>query len=257
MTAAVSRRAPLYQKVATELTGRIANEVYPVGSTLPTEIEICQEFAISRHTVREALRMLSAAGLISRRQKAGTRVIARTPPARFAESLSSLDDIRRYSNRTRAKLVKQGDFIVDETLSKLLECPPGERWLILQSVRRELKTDRAISYTRTYLNVLLEPHLDKIAASETSRFAIVEEVLGLTIERVTQDTSATAVPADIAEHLGIRSGSPALQIARRYYDAENRLLMASINVHPADQFSYSIEMRRTDNHLPLPQSATT
>ncbi|MEQ8708864.1 MAG: GntR family transcriptional regulator [Rhodospirillales bacterium] len=240
----------MYQKVATELTGRIANEIYPVGSTLPTEIEICQEFEISRHTVREALRMLSAAGLISRRQKAGTRVIARTPPARFAESLSSLDDILRYSNRTRAKLVKRGVSVADDLLSKLLDSPSGERWLTLESVRRELQTDRAIGYTRTYLNVVLEPHLDKIAASETSRFAIVEEVLGLTIERVTQDTSATSVPGDIAEHLGIRHASPALQIVRRYYDANDRLLMASVNVHPADQFSYSIEMRRTEGHLP-------
>lgn len=249
MTTAQGRKAPLYQKVANELNERIAAEVYPVGSTLPTEIEICQEFGISRHTVREALRMLSAAGLISRRQKAGTRVIARTPPARFAESLSSVDDILRYSQRARATLLKRGPHYADDVTAPVLGCEVGDRWLALESVRRDQETGQAISHTDTYLHSSLEPHEDKIAASETSRFAIVEEVTGALIERVTQDTSAIAIPSSIARQLDVRSESPGLRIVRRYFDTNNRLLMASISVHPADKFSYSIEMRRTDGPL--------
>lgn len=254
MATVQNRRAPLYQRVAKELNDRIAAEVYPVGSTLPTEIEICREFGISRHTVREALRMLSTAGLISRRQKAGTRVIARTPPAHFAENLSSVDDILRYSNRTRAKLLNRSEHVADEITAALLECEEGQAWLLLESVRRDQETDQPISHTQTYLNMVLKPFEDRIAASETSRFAVVEDVLGITIEKVRQDTSACAVPASVARFLDVRNGTPGLRIVRHYYDSAERLLMASINIHPAEKFSMTIEMHRTESALPRPMA---
>ena len=80
-----SRRAavtPRYQRVADDLTKRIGSGKYPVGAYLPTEMELCRQYGISRHTVREALRQLRDAGLISRRRRIGTEVVARMPKAR-------------------------------------------------------------------------------------------------------------------------------------------------------------------------------
>ena len=56
-----SRRAtvtPRYQRVADDLTKHIGTGKYPVGGYLPTEMELCRKYGISRHTVREALRQL-------------------------------------------------------------------------------------------------------------------------------------------------------------------------------------------------------
>ncbi|MEO5640690.1 MAG: FadR/GntR family transcriptional regulator [Sphingomicrobium sp.] len=44
------------------------------GEYLPTEVELATEFGVSRSVIREALRTLSAKGLIESRPKAGTRV---------------------------------------------------------------------------------------------------------------------------------------------------------------------------------------
>jgi len=48
------------------------------GEILPTEVELAAEFGLSRSVIREALRTLSAKGLIESRPKAGTRVRARS-----------------------------------------------------------------------------------------------------------------------------------------------------------------------------------
>jgi len=46
------------------LTDRIKSEVYQEGSRLPTEADLSKEFQVSRNCVREAIKCLSAAGLV-------------------------------------------------------------------------------------------------------------------------------------------------------------------------------------------------
>ena len=47
-----------YLQVARALRKEIVDGVYPVGSQLPTEHQLCERFSVSRYTVREALRRL-------------------------------------------------------------------------------------------------------------------------------------------------------------------------------------------------------
>ena len=44
-----------YLQIARTLRKEIVDGVYPVGSQLPTEHQLCERFAVSRYTVREAL----------------------------------------------------------------------------------------------------------------------------------------------------------------------------------------------------------
>ena len=56
-----------YERVARELVEAISSGRYPLGSRLPTELELCAQFGASRNTVRAALRELQDLGLIERR----------------------------------------------------------------------------------------------------------------------------------------------------------------------------------------------
>lgn len=53
----------------------IVQGVYPVGTGLPSEADLCIEYNVSRSSTREAVKMLSAKGLISSRPKQGIRVL--------------------------------------------------------------------------------------------------------------------------------------------------------------------------------------
>ena len=55
-----AERQPLYLQVAHNLSKAIAAKRFAVGSLLPTEEELCAEFDVSRHTIREAIRHLRA-----------------------------------------------------------------------------------------------------------------------------------------------------------------------------------------------------
>ena len=68
----------LTQQLTHTLGLDIINGKYPVGTGLPSEAEICELYEVSRSSTREAVKMLSAKGLISSRPKQGIRVLAET-----------------------------------------------------------------------------------------------------------------------------------------------------------------------------------
>lgn len=68
---------PLHERLIRSLGETIVSGALPPGALLPREAELMARFDASRTALREALRVLSAKGLIETRQRVGTRVRAR------------------------------------------------------------------------------------------------------------------------------------------------------------------------------------
>ena len=56
---------PMHQRLGREIRERIARGIWPPGSQLPSEAELCREFGTSRGPVRQALSALRADGVIT------------------------------------------------------------------------------------------------------------------------------------------------------------------------------------------------
>jgi len=65
----------LTQQVVHELGKKIMQGSYQVGDSLPSEADLCTQFNISRTATREAVKMLTAKGLISSRPRQGIKVV--------------------------------------------------------------------------------------------------------------------------------------------------------------------------------------
>ena len=85
-----------FAEIARDLTERIQSGRLPVGSFLPTELELRDRYGTSRHTVRAALHELEQLGLVSRRKNVGTRVESSQPTKSFRLSLASVDDLVQF-----------------------------------------------------------------------------------------------------------------------------------------------------------------
>lgn len=68
------RRTPAHVALSRDLGVAIVTGAHAPGALLSGEIETAEQRGVSRSVVREALRMLSAKGLLESRPKAGTRV---------------------------------------------------------------------------------------------------------------------------------------------------------------------------------------
>lgn len=92
---AVTRLA--YLEVANRLRDRILEGRITVGSRLPSEPELCEEFGVSRSTIREALRMLSSQKLVrTSRGVGGGSSVARLEIGDVTDMLR--DSILHFSN---------------------------------------------------------------------------------------------------------------------------------------------------------------
>jgi len=71
------RRVNAHEAVAKSIGRWIVQGEYPPGTVLPPEAAWSSRFSVSRSVVREAIKMLSAKGLLTSRPKVGSRVEAR------------------------------------------------------------------------------------------------------------------------------------------------------------------------------------
>jgi len=73
-TRALSAKAPRYQQIAATLRAQIESGALAPGDPLPSEAEMLELFDVSRITIRNAIKLLRAAGLITTEQGRPTRV---------------------------------------------------------------------------------------------------------------------------------------------------------------------------------------
>jgi GntR family transcriptional regulator len=235
---------PRYQQVANELIDGIGRGLYPVGGLLPTEMELCEQYRISRSTVREALRKLRDVGLISRRRRIGTKVLSRTPPASYRQPTNSIGDLLQYADDTRVEILSKKRIVCDPPLAELLECRVGRAWLKINSLRTIPDTPNPICMTTAYLDARL-PDLDRnLEGIDGPISAMLERVYGVRIARIEQSIQAIALGKRQAKLLKSEPGSPALLATRRYYREDGTLIELSSAIHPADRFTYVTSLVR-------------
>ena len=236
---------PRYQRVADDLTKRIGNGKYPVGGYLPTEMELCRQYGISRHTVREALRQLRDAGLISRRRRIGTEVVARMPRASYRQPTNSIGDLLQYAEETQLSILETKEVECDAALAELLECREGARWLRVNSLRAVPGDARPVCMTTAYIDLRfpdLEQNLERLSGPIS---AMLERVYGIRIARIEQSIQAVRLGKRQAKLLRALDGGPALRAIRRYYDRGGRLIELSNAIHPGERFTYVTSLVRS------------
>ena len=99
MSFTILRRSPLAELAARQLHDRLTSGQWPVGSRLPTEIELAEQLGVGRSTVREAIRALVHAGMLETRQGSGTFVRSLAPDASWQTRLRRAAILEVYEVR--------------------------------------------------------------------------------------------------------------------------------------------------------------
>jgi DNA-binding GntR family transcriptional regulator len=236
--------APLYLQIAGTLRAAIVRGIYPVGSRIPTEEELCERFQVSRHTIREALRRLREDGLITSRN--GSRPIVVPPSAQTSVRLWSAEisrDFFDHTMRTRLAVESMEMVQVTKTLALRFGIPQGEDWLRVCGYRHSGEHEPAVGWYDYMINAdyaavgrLIPRHVGPL-------ILLVEDFFSEKITHIKYSMSAVEMPAERASTLRVAAGSPSLNIVARCETSEKKLAMVTSSLHRGGDVGYSIALQ--------------
>jgi len=230
---------PRYRQLAEQYRKAITSGKYKPGDALPTEMEICETHKVSRHTARDALRILTDDGLIERRRGAGTIVAARGTPA-FAQPIGDFDSILQYARDSQLEVTTAQDADQD-TLDRL-----GLTGDYVQLIGfRRVADQQPQAITAVYIRADVAPDISIITNLSGSVSEWLETNQEISIERVMQRMEAVALNKSQADRLDLSTGYPALRTVRRYRDGSGEIILLSESLHPAGRFAYEMRLDRT------------
>lgn len=239
-------RSSLVQEVRSELIERISSGKYEdLGGRLPSELELSQEFAVSRPTVREAITRLVEDGVLIRRHGVGT-FIQKSPTTGLRswpyEKSTFLQLIRRAGHEPGQKVLR----CVIEPLGLIavhFELKPTDVGLCMDKLFYSDGKPVIFCQNTIPLALVLPEWRGKIVVGyscEESAYAFAVNKCGRQVDNHDSEIKALACDERLADLLAVEVGSPVLQLEEIAYDKTQKPLFHGLSYMRNDLVSFRI-----------------
>ena len=235
---------PLYLKLVQALKQDIRSGRAPIGALLPSEIELGRQHAVSRHTVREALRHLRMEGLVAPRKGSGTTVVNSGPTNPYVHEVASIEQLVQYATGTQYEVGSSKLVRADFRLAQRLGCTEGEQWMRIEGLRYAPGQSAPICWMEVYIDADYANVLRLIGKRPGPIYAWIEDMHGVHINEIEQVLSARDVPAALGKKLGVKADSMGIEVRRTYRLDSGKIAEIAFNLHPAHRFRYAMTLRR-------------
>lgn len=229
---------PKYLQIREVLLKRLEREM-KVGQQLPTEHALCEEFGVSRETVRQALGGLERDGLISRRRGQGTFVAKR--PARVEQRLTGLaEDFSELKFDTRAKVLERGPVAAPPDVAAITRTPFDE--MVYRISRLRSFEGKPLALHDAFLPLELGARVARLDLRRTSIVHELRNTLRLAIREEHQRVEAVPADAGQAELLDVPLGAPLLYLVRHFIGPEENSIVLFRSWYRADRYYYTVRL---------------
>jgi DNA-binding GntR family transcriptional regulator len=236
-------RQPLYVTLAQALQRDIDEGRHPVGSLLPTEEAIAMRYAVSRHTVRQALRELKEDGVISAHPGIGTRVRARTEAPRFFSGINTVSDLLQFAESTEMQVLRRKEVVADDAFAAQFQCKPGQAWLEVSLLRKVGGGKRPLGYVQAYVRPEYARALGRDKSYTRPIYSVIEERCGVRVVEILQEITAANLDAEMARALETREGEAAMRITRYFLDRAGAVVEISVGHYPSGLYTQRSRFR--------------
>jgi len=231
---------PLHIQAEELLRKMIKDPQFQNGKLLPNEIDMANQLAISRTTLRQALNKLVYEGLLIRKKGVGTKV---------ADALISSKSVNwlSFSQEMKARGIPIKNFELhvswiypEEHIANFLNIKTDQKILKLERLRG--RPEGPFVYFVSYFH----PRTGLTGEEDFKRplYDILEMDYNIVSELSKEEISARSADKFIAGKLETEVGSPILFRKRYVYDQAERPIEYNLGYYKADSFVYTVESRR-------------
>lgn len=238
---------PKYLQIREVLARRIDREM-KVGEQLPTEEALCRQFAVSRETVREALRGLEQERLISRSPGRGTfvRQRPRRPPEARLTGLA--EDFSALKFNTEARTLAGGPASPSASVAEALGIPADE--MLYRIVRLRVLDGKPFAFHEAFLPLELGLQVARLDLQRSAIVREVRETLHLDIHEDHARVEAVAADTEIASRLGVSIGAPLLLVTRHFLAPGSSCGLLFRTHFRADRYYYTVQLEQKPPRRP-------
>lgn len=254
MTSEISGRGPKYHRIADALRAEIQAGELPPGSRLPAETVLTERFGVSLPTLRQAIGVLRAEGLIESRHGIGTfvkenRRLQRRSRSRYGRAR---DDEKLLTADLQHRIVFAGRAPVPPHIAEAMSVEPGTEVVVRRRHLADPDSGRLEEIGASYLPVEFagDTYLEKPDVVPKALFLCLEDLSGKTYAHARDAWVSRPATADETDVLDLPTGTPVLHVVHTARAEDGQVLEVSESVWPADRVMFIDEYDITQEPNP-------
>ena len=225
-------------KIASDLERKIHKGVYKEGDKLPTEMQLCDQYDVSRMTVRKALEKLIEHGWLYRIQGSGNYVKRDVSRKSYSGDTKTFG-LTQYLNdkKIESKMIRFDVLLADKDLSNKLYCKIGDMIYYVERLRI-VNGEPYVLEKSFFLEKYVRGLNERIIKS--SIYSYVENELGYKIQQSTDDIKARGATPEEAEILECETGAALLTNESTVYLDNGQIFEYSRDMHRGDKANFIV-----------------
>lgn len=230
---------PAYRHVYQEIKTKIKEGNYKTGELLPPEGELEKQFSVSRTTIRKAISLLTAEGLLRVRQGKGTEVLDISTTQKLNHITSITETLQEQGHIVTTQGIYLERIPAPPQIAESLELESGDSVYKLQRIQCADGTPIAIMVN--YLKISVFPDLEDYISGMNSLYHLLEKEYNVILKEATEWLSAVSADFTEAQILHIPIGAPLLHSRRIVSTAQGPCEYSIIKLI-ADRYEFCIHM---------------
>lgn len=230
-----------YRMVAQDLSQKIESGIYPSGTQLPLESELCETYQVSRITIKKATDLLVSLGLITKRRGAGSFVKemsdVKETMAAATEQVQFTGFTRQFAGHNTSTEVNE--FTVMPAVGEIIEkMRLTEGDLVYYICRTRLVDGRPYVVEYTYMPVEVIPGIN-LRVLNGSIYTHILDTLHLKPQSAHRTIRAKLPTEQDKEYFHTTEVFPILEIEQIAYLDDGRIFEYSRSNQHGELYSYN------------------
>jgi GntR family transcriptional regulator len=230
---------PLYYQLKEKFLLKIRKGEWKNGQKIPSEMDLCALYRISRITVRKAIEELVRDGYLVRYQGKGTFVASISFEQKLSKFYSFSETLLQKGKKERVKMLS---FKVEKANDKIaghLAISVDERIFRIVRLRSVDNTIYAVETSIIPFNIC--PALEKKRIVEKGLYNSMRN-LGANPQRIIEKFRADALRPQEALQMQLKAGQPIIHLERTTFDGPV-IIEYCVSIVRGDFFTYTVELK--------------
>jgi len=231
---------PLYEQLHDDMLNKITTRQWKPGQRIPSEMELCEVYGVSRITVRKAIEDMVKSGHLKRHRGKGTFVQMELIENKLSKFFSFSDTLKSKGLKELAEVLTFEVIHADGSMAEKLKLTSDYDTMVFKILRLRSVDEIPYAVETSYIPKRLLPGLTEALVTENGLYTAMRS-LGVTPDKAQETFHAASLGGLEARLLQQEIRTPVMSIERLTYSGSVHVEYCCSIVR-GDFFAYTVEL---------------